>query len=177
MAGLPHGLSHDVAGRAWQNGGMAKVRELSQDELRAAAQKAPGIGERDMLIFDGDCRFCQAQAARLLRWSGERLGKLPLQTPELLPALGIEHEAAMSALHLVTSEGVIYRGMEAAVQALRHRSILGRLAKLYYVPVCRQLADLAYRLIARYRYAIMGRAIARGECDGACAVHLPRPPK
>lgn len=29
--------------------------------------------ERDLLIFDGDCKFCRAQAQRLGRWAGEGL--------------------------------------------------------------------------------------------------------
>ena len=76
----------------------------------------------------------------------------------------------------MTPEGR-YTGLHAVVVALRRRPILGRLAKLYYVPGLRQLGDLFYRLIARYRYAIMGRAVARGECEsGSCAIHLRRQP-
>ena len=66
-----------------------------------------------------------------------------------------------------------FSGLQAVVVALRHRLILGWLAKLYYVPGLRQLGDLGYRLVARYRYAIWGRAVARGECEGgSCAIHL-----
>lgn len=137
----------------------------------ASLQKKPG---HDVLIYDGECRFCTAQVERLGRWAGPRLDKLPLQTPGLLEALGLDYDAAMQAMHLVTCDGAIYRGLEAAVQALRHRPVLGRLVLLYYVPIIRQLADLGYRLVARYRYLIMGRAIARGECDGgSCALHMP----
>lgn len=78
-------------------------------------------------------------------------------------------------MHFVTIEGAIYRGLEAAVQALRQRPILGKLVMLYYVPGFKQLGDLGYRLVARYRYALMGRAVARGECDGACAIHVRQP--
>ncbi len=79
----------------------------------------------------------------------------------------------MRAMQLVTQQGWIYAGVEAVVQGLRQRPILGRLLRLYYVPGVRQLADLGYRLIARYRYRLMGRAIARGECDGgSCSLHL-----
>jgi predicted DCC family thiol-disulfide oxidoreductase YuxK len=126
-----------------------------------------------LLIYDGECRFCQAQVARMRRWAGAQLVPLPLQKPGLLEALGISQEEAMAAMQLVTQDGRIYAGVEAVTQALRHRPILGRLLRLYYVPGCRHLADLGYRLVARYRYRLMGRAIARGECDGgSCALHL-----
>lgn len=154
---------------------MPAVWTLSKSELAAVLTVAPSLRQQDVLIYDGQCRFCIAQVARLQRFAGPKLDKLPLQTPELLAQSGIEPQAAMSAMHLLTSEGRVYRGLEAAVQALRHRAVLGRLARLYYVPGLRQLCNLGYRLVARYRYALMGRAVARGECDGACALHLPPP--
>jgi len=130
-------------------------------------------GGLDLLLYDGDCRFCRASAGRLLRLAGPKLRLVSLHEPGLLEALAISREAAMQAMHLVTPEGRVFRGLEAAVQALRHRSILGVLAKAYYLPGLRQLGDLGYRLVARYRYALMGRAVAAGECDGgSCQLHL-----
>ncbi len=151
------------------NGGMSEPRRLPKLPL----SEVPELAQHDVLIFDGDCRFCQAQVKRLSRWTGPQLVPLPLQKPGLLAALDIDHAQAMRAMQLVTQDGLIFQGVEAVVQALRKRPILGRLLKLYYLPGCRQLADLGYRLIARYRYRIMGRAIARGECDGgSCALHF-----
>lgn len=133
----------------------------------------PELGSYDLLIYDGECRFCQAQVVRLQRWAGAQLFPMPLQKSGLLDTLGIAHEEAMRAMQLVTTDGAIYAGVEAVVQGLRRRPLLGRFLRLYYVPGCRQVADLGYRLIARYRYRLMGRAIARGECDGgSCSLHL-----
>ncbi len=130
-------------------------------------------GGLDILLYDGDCRFCRASAERLLRLAGPKLRLISLHEPGLLAALAISQEAAMQAMHLVTPEGRVFRGLEAAVQALRHRSIIGVLAKAYYLPGLRQLGDLGYRLVARYRYAIMGRAVAAGQCDGgSCQLHV-----
>lgn len=151
------------------NGGMSAPRRLHPVPLA----EVPELAQHDVLVFDGDCRFCQAQVKRLSRWAGPQLSPQPLQKSGLLSALGIDHDEAMRAMQLVTQEGWIFCGVEAVVQALRKRPILGRLLKLYYVPGVRQLADLGYRLIAKYRYRIMGRAIARGECDGgSCALHF-----
>ena len=134
----------------------------------------PELQGRDLLLYDSECRFCCASARRLQGMAGPYVRMVSLHEPGLLAALGIAKEAAMAAMHLVTPEGHIYRGLEAAVQALRHRSVLGVLVKAYYIPGLRQLGDLGYRLVARYRYAIMGRAVAAGECtDGSCRLHLP----
>lgn len=140
-----------------------------------SASAVPELGSYDLLIYDGECRFCQAQVVRMQRWAGAQILPIPLQRSGLLEALGIPHEEAMAAMQLVTRDGRIHAGVEAVVQGLRHRPILGRLLLLYYVPGCRHLADLGYRWVARYRYRLMGRAIARGECDGgSCALH-PEP--
>jgi predicted DCC family thiol-disulfide oxidoreductase YuxK len=133
-------------------------------------------GGLDLLLYDGDCRFCRASAGRLARLAGPKLRLVSLHEPGLLEALAISLEAAMQAMHLVTPEGRVFGGLEAAVQALRHRSIIGVLAKAYYLPGLRQLGDLGYRLVARYRYAILGRAVAAGQCDGgSCQLHLKKP--
>ena len=138
---------------------------------------SPELVGRDLLLFDGECRFCRAQSDRLLGWAGPQVVARPLQEDGLLGELQIPFDEAMAAMQLVTSRGSRHEGLDAVVVALRHRSVLGWLLRLYYWPGIRQLADLGYRLVARYRYAIWGRAVARGECDGgSCQLHLPRPP-
>jgi predicted DCC family thiol-disulfide oxidoreductase YuxK len=133
----------------------------------------PELAGQDLLLYDGECRFCRASAERLAWLAGPQLRLVSLHEPGLLEAVAISKEAAMQAMHLVTQQGRVYRGLEAAVQALRHRFVLGLLAKAYYLPGLRQLGDLGYRLVARYRYAILGRAVAAGECDGgSCQLHL-----
>lgn len=138
---------------------------------------SPELAGRDLLLFDGECRFCRAQSDRLLGWAGPQVVARPLQEDGLLGELQIPFDEAMAAMQLVTSRGSRHEGLDAVVVALRHRSVLGWLLRLYYWPGIRQLADLGYRLVARYRYAIWGRAVARGECDGgSCQLHLHRPP-
>src|SRR5207244_1682801 len=85
---------------------------------------------------------------------------------------GLSHDACMTAMHLVTPDGRVYRGFEAAVRAVATRPVLGRVAYAYYLPGLRQLCDFAYRWVAARRYRIMGRAVAAGECPGGtCALH------
>src|SRR5438105_358464 len=99
---------------------MQSGRALDIKKLEPAIAAMPALRHQDILIYDGDCRFCQAQAARLGRWAGPTLVLQPLQQPGLLGALGIEHAEAMSAMQLVTAwedpkkpgehGGRIYRG-------------------------------------------------------------------
>lgn len=152
---------------------------ISPEQSRPAQRIAelhrayPDLAGHDLCLYDGECRFCTAQAARLARIAGPQVLAVQLQREGLLAALGIDYDAAMAAMQVVTQRGEVFSGLEGIVQALRHRAILGRIAKLYYVPGLRQLGDLAYRLIARYRYYLMGRSVAAGECDGgSCQLHL-----
>ena len=134
---------------------------------------APG---KHVVLYDGQCKFCIAQSGKLLRWA--RAGSLELadfQDPRVLARFpGISHEACMGAMHLVTPEGRVYRGFEAAVRALATRPVLGRLVYLYYLPGIRQLCDMLYAQVAKNRYRLLGKALAAGECEGGtCALHLP----
>lgn len=132
---------------------------------------------RSVVLYDGHCKFCTAGAKKLAALA--RPGTLDLvsfQEPGALdPFPGLTHEACMRQLHLVTPDGRVYGGFEAAVQALVTRPLLGLLARAYYLPGLRQLCDALYRRIAANRYRILGKAVAAGACDGGtCSLHLPR---
>jgi predicted DCC family thiol-disulfide oxidoreductase YuxK len=130
---------------------------------------------RHVVLYDGHCKFCTAQVENLKRLARrEALDARSFQEPgALAPFPGVTHEACMEAMHLVAPDGRVYKGVEAIVHALATRWF-GKLAFLYYLPILRQLSDAGYRLIARYRYKIAGRAVEHGECDGACAVHFKK---
>jgi predicted DCC family thiol-disulfide oxidoreductase YuxK len=74
----------------------------------------------------------------------------------------------MQAMHLVTPEGKIFRGVEAAVHAVATRPILGKVAYLYYLPGLRGICDRLYAWIAAHRYQLAG------DCpSGTCSLHVP----
>jgi predicted DCC family thiol-disulfide oxidoreductase YuxK len=132
---------------------------------------------RHVVFYDGHCKFCDAASRRLLRLARRgAVERVDFQAPGALDAYpGLTHEACMRQMYLVTPDGRIYGGFEAAVRALATRPVLGLVAYLYYIPGLRQLLDLLYRLIAAHRYRLLGRAVAAGECEGGtCALHLPR---
>jgi predicted DCC family thiol-disulfide oxidoreductase YuxK len=130
---------------------------------------------RHVVLYDGRCRFCTAGVKRLLRLARPgMLEAVNFQEPGALDRFpGVPYEACMRRMYLVTPEGRLVGGFEAAVQALGTRPVIGKPAYLYYVPGLRWLCDALYALIAAYRYRIMGRTAASGGCNGdACALHL-----
>ena len=59
------------------------------------------------------------------RWAARSFFPIPLQKAGLLDTLGIAHEEAMRAMQLVTTEGAIFSGVEAVVQACGGGRCLG----------------------------------------------------
>lgn len=122
-----------------------------------------------VVLYDGRCRFCTAQAARLARWA--RPGALELRDfhqPGALDAFpAITFDACMEAMHAVAPDGRVFRGAEAAVRAVATRRLPFAAAYAYYVPGIRQAADALYRRIAARRYRLAAAACN----DGTCALH------
>jgi predicted DCC family thiol-disulfide oxidoreductase YuxK len=142
-----------------------------------AAERTTPPG-RYIVLYDGHCKFCTAGAKKLIGMGKPgALHLVSFQDPGVLDHLpGITYEACMRQMYLVTPDGRVYGGFEAAVQAVATRGVLGWLAYVYYLPGLRLILDLAYVLIAANRYRIMGKAVAEGECEGGtCSLHLPHP--
>ena len=130
-----------------------------------------------MLLYDGQCRFCTAQSHRLLKLARQgAIERQSFQDPGVLERFpGLSHDECMKEMQLVTPDGRVYAGFEAAVRALGTR-VVGRGAYLYYVPGIRQICDAAYAWVAANRYRLMGKEVAAGSCDtGSCHLHLEKP--
>jgi len=136
-------------------------RAPTRSELDRAAPSLP------LVLYDGACVFCTAQAERVRRISGDRIRIAPLQTA-LTDVPWLDPEEAVKALQLVDRDGRSYAGAAAVVRLLRlTRPALGLLALPYHLPGVRWLADRAYDAVAARRYAIAGRT-DDGCADGAC---------
>jgi predicted DCC family thiol-disulfide oxidoreductase YuxK len=98
------------------------------------------------------------------------------QDPDQLARFpGLTHDQCMQAMQLVTPDGRVFRGFEAAVRVLATRPILGRLTRAYYLPGVRQLCDWLYARVAANRYRILGKVVAASDCEGGtCALHARR---
>lgn len=139
----------------------------SPAQLAAAAPQLP------VVLYDGACAFCTAQAERVKRISDGRIAVRPLQQA-LADVPWVDPDTAVRALHLVDRDGRTYAGAAAIVRLLRlTRPVLGVLALPYHLPGIQQLAEAAYAYVANRRYAIAGRTDgAEGDAcaTGACGV-------
>ena len=118
------------------------------------------------LLYDGTCRFCTAQAARLRRMGRGRVAVESAYAPgvrERFPM--VPQEGVMGEIKLVDADGQVLGGAAAIFRTLEHGGgILGALAYLYRLWPIRPIADAGYRVIARNRYRISGRC-EDGSCD------------
>ena len=124
---------------------------------------------RDVVIFDGQCRFCTAQVDRLRKWDrGNRLEFLSLHDPEVgrrFPDL--THEQLMAEMYVVDRSGRRHAGAEAVRYLSRRLPRLWLLAPVLHVPGMLPLWRWAYRQIARRRY----RFAPAADCEtGACRI-------
>ncbi|HZT79887.1 MAG TPA: DCC1-like thiol-disulfide oxidoreductase family protein, partial [Gemmataceae bacterium] len=91
---------------------------------------------RHVLFYDGHCKFCIAGSERLARLARRgAVERVDFQRPGALdPFPGLTHEMCMRQMYLVTPDGRVFGGFEAAVRAVATRRVIGWLAYLYYLP-------------------------------------------
>lgn len=131
-------------------------------------------GERWTIVYDGECRFCEAGSARLLKWlPAGRRERVACQAPELAERFpDVSREACRAAMHLVGPDGRVFQGAEAVARAVGARGGVWAVAKAYYLPGVRWLMDRAYRWVAANRYRLAGRTSA---CEGGVCRPGDRP--
>jgi predicted DCC family thiol-disulfide oxidoreductase YuxK len=126
-----------------------------------------------VILYDGECRLCTAQAKNLSRLGRGKVVSRALQT-ELIKFPGLAEQDAKREIKLITKDGAVFGGAEAVVQLVNlGQPVLGKLLYPYYIPGIRWLADKTYAWVARNRYRLFGKT---EECaDEACAVHFNLP--
>jgi predicted DCC family thiol-disulfide oxidoreductase YuxK len=128
--------------------------------------------DADVVIYDGQCRFCTAQVQRLARWDlFGRLAFLPLQDPRVGEAYPDLHpEQLTSQMYVVTRSGERLPGALAVRYLTRRLPLLWWLAPLLHLPGTLACWQWCYRQIADRRYR-WGR---RETCDDQrCRIHDP----
>ncbi len=122
----------------------------------------------NVIVYDGRCVFCDAASIRLLGmmrrapavrvdfWQEGALAQLP----------GVSSDACKARLHLITPDGRVYGGFEAAIRAfMAARPTLGLLGYAYYLPCVRLACDVFYDIVGRNRYRLMGIKDPTVVCD------------
>lgn len=126
--------------------------------------------EADVVLYDGQCRFCRAGMRRLTWWDCQgKLSYLSIhdpQVPERWPDL--PHERLLDEMCIIDRSGARHWGADAARYLTRRLRRLWWLAPLTHIPGAMLIARPMYRFIARRRYLIAGKT----ECEsGSCSVH------
>jgi len=124
----------------------------------------------DVVIFDGECRICSAQIARLSRFDrAGQLAFLSLHDPEVAARYpDLSHEALMADMYLVDQAGRRYRGAEVLRYLSAKLPRLWWLAPLLHFPGSLPLWQGLYRMFAKRRYRF-GKI---ESCEnGSCRIH------
>jgi predicted DCC family thiol-disulfide oxidoreductase YuxK len=128
--------------------------------------------DADVVIYDGDCRFCTTNVRRIARWDkGGRLAFLSLHDPEVARRWpDLTHEMLMEEMYVIEPSGRRHAGAEGFRYLTRRLPRLWLLAPLLHLPFSLPLWKWGYRQVAKRRYKLAGKTNA---CDGdACAVHF-----
>jgi predicted DCC family thiol-disulfide oxidoreductase YuxK len=119
------------------------------------------------LLYDGTCRFCIAQAKRLERFGRGRVAIASAYAEGVRARFPmVPQEGVLGEMKLVETDGRVHGGAAAIARTLEYGGgALGLVAKIYWAPPVRAIADAIYKVIARNRYRL------RGKCeDGSCDV-------
>ncbi len=123
------------------------------------------LRRRSTLVYDGDCSFCRRWVDRIAR--GDRSGTFEFvarQTEgltERFPKL-IEGDFN-TGMRLITPDGTVHVGADAAYQIVRRLGYVRRIAWLYHVPGIHWITRTGYAWIAAHRQSLSG-----GCDDGTC---------
>lgn len=140
------------------------------------ATELPTPAERpdaDVMIYDGECRFCTAGAKRIAKWDrGGRVAFLSLHDPEVYTRYpDLTHDQLMKEMFIVDRQGNRHAGASAFRYLTRRLPRLWPLAPLMHLPFSLPLWKWGYRQVAKRRYKIAGKS-GHG-CDGdACSIHF-----
>ncbi len=117
-----------------------------------------------VLIYDGDCGFCQWSLAKGRRFLPVMPAAEPLQFADLA-GYGITEQEALSAVQFVAADGTVHSGHRAVADVLLSQPAfwLRWGGALLTVPPVSFAAALAYRWVAGHRHLLPGHT-------DACAV-------
>jgi predicted DCC family thiol-disulfide oxidoreductase YuxK len=124
-----------------------------------------------VVIYDGDCGFCQWSAALGTRVLPAPVVIVPLQEADLA-ALGVTRADALRAVQWVGGSGRVAAGHRAIASWLIASGLPWSLAgRLLLTPPVSWVAALGYRLVAANRHRIPGPWRRSGA---SCGVYRPQ---
>ena len=148
----------------------------------AKTQPLPSLRDfpqSDVVIYDGNCKFCTKQVRKLLRFDGKnRLSFVSLHDPivaELFPDLS--HDQLMEQMYVIPrSDSAQHDKRLAGAAAVRFLTCrlpkLWIFAPLMHIPFTLPIWQWLYRQVAKRRYRIANRAGEVCDDDGTCKLHM-----
>lgn len=138
--------------------------------------RLPSITDRpnaDVVIYDGNCRFCRSQVSRLAAWDGGgRLAFLSAHDP-IVPQCyaDLPFPKLMAQMYIIDRRGGRHGGAAALRYLSRRLPRLWMLAPLLHIPFSLPLWQWMYRQVAARRYRLAGGPVCE---DGTCRIASPR---
>jgi predicted DCC family thiol-disulfide oxidoreductase YuxK len=109
--------------------------------------------DKPVMIYDGDCRFCELWIRRWQSATGDRIEYIPFQDPRVATQFPeIAREQFEAAVQLIQPDGAVYAGAEAVFRSLAANRC-GRWWLKGYASskLFAGAADGSYRFVARHR--------------------------
>ena len=128
--------------------------------------------DADIVIYDGHCRFCQANVAIFARLDrGRRLAFISLHDESVYERWpDLTHEQLMEEMVIVDRHGGRHVGAGAIRYLSRRVPLMWPLAPFLHLPFSMPVWKWLYRQVATRRYLIAGK---RTVCDeDSCKVHF-----
>ncbi len=129
--------------------------------------------DSDIVIFDGNCKFCHQQVQRLKRWDSKgQLSFVSLHDPyvaEHFPDL--THDQMMEQLYVVNTSGLRLGGAAAIRYLSRKLPRMWWLMPWLHIPFSLPIWQWGYKQVAKRRYKISQKMDASCD-DGSCEIHF-----
>jgi predicted DCC family thiol-disulfide oxidoreductase YuxK len=131
----------------------------------------------DVVIYDGECQFCQAQVRRLAQFDAwgwvvgksNRLSFISLHDPRVHQRFpDLSHEMLMEQMYVVDGRNRRHGGADAIRYLSRRLPALWLAAPILHIPGSALLWRWMYRQVARQRYR-WNKDLCEKE---ACAIHF-----
>lgn len=119
----------------------------------------PGAWDgRSTLVYDGQCAFCRRWVARIAgRDRTDTFEFVPRQTEGLIERFPKLAEGDFNTgMRLITPDGAVHVGADAAYQVVRRLRHWRRIAWMYHLPGIGLLARSGYAWIASNRQSLSG---------------------
>ena len=115
---------------------------------------------KDVVIYDGNCAFCQGKVASLVRWDGGgRLEFLSLHDAEAARRYpDLSHNQLMAQIYVIDICGRRHGGHAALRYLSRRLPRLWPVAPLLHLPLTGPVWAWLYRQVARRRYGLSDSA-------------------